>query len=139
MRNPIGKHLYGYDFGLKHADENRIFRCFNPPDRYRRAYWSVGELMWVDGKLHSCVLGLNAADKERALEDGHTDEYVGFVDLFTNSDGDISIRGYMFGAQAGGHVARVYADDRSLKDAMRVIEACWMQGLISEKLGGQPR
>jgi hypothetical protein len=60
----------------RHVDEFLpIFRHFNPPDKRREAWWAVAETPLED----EIVLGLVAVNAQTAVDDGHTDEYVGYV------------------------------------------------------------
>lgn len=116
----------------RHVDEFwPIFRHFNPPDKRREAWWAVTEMPSED----EIVLGLIAVNAQTAVDDGHTDEYVGYV-YYARIAGPGNRRDaktVLFGGEGWDHTV---CSGSSLKTAMRALEAAWVLGMTAEKFKG---
>lgn len=116
----------------QHVDEFLpIFRHFNPPDKRREAWWAVTETPLED----EIVLGLIAVNAQTAVDDGHTDEYVGYVYYARTAwpGNRWDAKTLLFGGVGRDHTV---CSGSSLKTAMRALEAAWVLGMTAEKFKG---
>lgn len=122
----------------RHVDEFLpIFRHFNPPDKRREAWWAVTEPPLEDetGYTSAIVLGLIAVNAQTAVDDGHTDEYVGYV-YYTRIAGPGNRRDAKTVLFGGAGWDYTVCSGSSLKTAMRALEAAWVLGMTAEKFKG---
>lgn len=124
--------------------KHRVLRMFRPSNEPRHAAWAYQGVWTRDtttGELvvHRC--GLHALDMAVATRDGHTDNYVGFVDWDELSEpGQPRFIAGMFGSSTRrvdihrateGNIGRF----NTLREAQRAVENCWLLGLTQDRLG----
>lgn len=150
MRNSFNQPLVGHEYGLHHCKNARLFRPFRAGDERRAGVW--GQMGTIHDRsnpmqprITDVVYSFSALHETQAVEDGHTDEYVGYVHGLLggiaendNSNKPMLFSAHMFGRGAGGVVATL-GTGLSLRQAMRTVEAAWMLGLVAEQLGGGKR
>lgn len=123
--------------------KQRVLRMFRPANEARHAVWAY-QGAWtrdttIGERANRC--GLHALDMAVAKRDGHTDNYVGFVDWDELSKpGQPRFIAGMFGSSTKrvdieraieGNIGRF----NTLREAQRAVENCWLLGLTQDRLG----
>ena len=123
--------------------KQRVLRMFRPSNEPRHAVWAY-QGVWTRNtttgeRANRC--GLHALDIAVAKRDGHTNNYVGFVDWDELSEpGQPRFIAGMFGSSTElvdieraieGNIGRF----NTLREAQRAVENCWLLGLTQDRLG----